>query len=465
MRKKTEIILLIILLIIVLVFLGFILINYFFTPTIKLEEGKYYIVNYNDKYKEPGYKAIFRGEDLTNKVKISGKVNTKKLGNYKIIYYIDNGIIPKKVTRTVKVRDTEKPYIKLKSTEDIVVCPGKSYKEEKYSAFDNYDGDVTDKVKVTKRKDLIRYAVTDTSGNYDIITRNIKYMDKTKPVIELTKGDYTNIYLNEEYKEFGYKAIDNCDGDITENVEVSGNVDTNVSGKYEVVYKVTDSNKNQTEIKRIINVVRKNQPGTIYLTFDDGPRMDVTDKILDILKEEGVKATFFVTNSGPDELIKRAYDEGHSIGLHTSTHDYSYIYSSSDNYFQDLEAVHQRVLNITGFDSRIIRFPGGSSNTVSKKYSIGIMTYLTKEVLNRNYKYYDWNINSGDAGQTKEKDIVYQNVVNKLSLDKVNIVLMHDIKPYTRDALKQIIEYGKDNGYVFDIIQNDTEMITQKVNN
>lgn len=464
-RKTKNVVFLVVVIIMILILIGFILTRYFFTPSIKLEEGKTYLINYKDKYKEPGYFASFKGKDLTNKIKVKGKVNTNKLGNYKIKYYFENGFFSKSVTRTVKVRDMEKPKINLKSTKDIIVCPGKTYQEEKYQAIDNYDGDITDRVKVIEKDDFIHYAVADTSGNYNIITRKIKYIDKENPSISLKKGDYLNVYLNEEYKDPGFKATDNCDGDITKNVKISGNVDTNTSGKYEIIYQVTDSSNNKKEVKRTINVVRKNQVGTIYLTFDDGPRMGVTNIILDILKEEGVNATFFVTSNGPDELIKRAYDEGNSIGLHTSTHDYSYLYSSYENYFADLEVVYQRVLNITGYDSRIIRFPGGSSNTISRRYSPGIMSYLTKEVLNRNYKYYDWNINSGDTGETKEVEGVYQNVINKLSKDKVNIVLMHDIKPYTRDALKQIIEYGKENGYTFDKIQNDTEMMTQKVNN
>ena len=193
--------------------------------------------------------------------------------------------------------------------------------------------------------------------------------------------------------------------------------------------------------------------------------MGTTNVILDILKEENVKATFFVTMKGPDELIKREYDEGHTVALHSASHDYSYIYSSVDNYFNDLKIVHDRVLNITGYDSRIIRFPGGSSNTISRKYQNGIMSYLTKEVLNRSYRYFDWNISSGDAGETTDSHEVVKNVTTKLSHDKVNVILMHDIKSYTRDALKEIIEYGKNNGYTFDKLDEHNEMVTQKVNN
>ena len=436
-----------------------------FLPNITLYKGKNYTVNYKSRYSEPGYKAIFHGKNVTKDVVVRGNVNTKKLGKYKIIYSINNGIIPIKVIRKVYVRDLEKPKIELDDNKDIYVCPGSKYKIGLYKAVDNYDGNITSKVKVTLRDDFINYSVKDSSGNYDSITRRIKYDDIIPPKIKLKGGDNVSVYLNESYEDLGYTAYDNCDEDVTPNVKVSSNIDISKTGKYEVSYKVSDSHKNKVEKKRIVNVVERGANGTIYLTFDDGPRMGITNEILDILKEEGVKATFFVTNGGPDELIKREYDEGHTVALHTATHNYSYVYSSADNYFEDLERVHTRVLNITGYDSRIIRFPGGSSNTISKKYSLGIMSYLTNEVLNRGYRYFDWNINCGDAGETTDKDVVYQNVVSHLSHDKVNVILMHDIKPYTRDALKNIIEYGKNNGYLFDRIEQYSDMVTQKVNN
>ncbi len=120
---------------------------------------------------------------------------------------------------------------------------------------------------------------------------------------------------------------------------------------------------------------------------------------------------------------------------------------------------------ITGYDSRIIRFPGGSSNTVSRKYSPGIMTELTKEVVQKGYKYYDWNINSGDAGETTDPNVIIENVTSKLSKDRENVILMHDIKPYTRDALERIIKIVKERGYQFDKITTKTDMMVQKINN
>ena len=351
------------------------------------------------------------------------------------------------------------------SSKTVNICPGSEYKEEAYSAYDNYDKDITEKVKVTKSEDNVKYAVVDNSGNYTVIRKKIKKRDNKSPVIKLKSNDTIFVYLNEEFKDPGYEVSDNCDKSIKEKVKVEGSVDTSTLGSYKLVYKVRDTSGNSEEKERVVNVVKKGSPGTIYLTFDDGPRADTTNVILDILKEEEVRATFFVTNRGPDFLIKREYEEGHTVGLHTASHDYSIVYNSVESYFNDLQIVHDRVKNLTGNDPKVIRFPGGSSNTVSRKYQPGIMSILTKEVVNRGYRYYDWNINSGDAGEYNTKDEIYKSVTSKLSHDKVNVVLMHDIKTYTRDALKDIIKYGKDNGYRFEAITDKDEMITQKVNN
>ena len=164
-------------------------------------------------------------------------------------------------------------------------------------------------------------------------------------------------------------------------------------------------------------------------------------------------------------MIKREFDEGHTVALHTWSHDYQTVYSSVDGYVNDLKLISDRVKRITGVESKIIRFPGGASNTVSRRYSPGIMSKLTKEVENRGYVYFDWNISSGDAGQTTASSGVYNNVVKNLSHSRANIVLMHDIKSYTRDAVRNIIKYGKNNGFTFDRLTTDTTPYHQRVNN
>lgn len=452
----------------VLSFLIILSLIFFLPPKFELKKGEEISLKYGQNYKEPGFKVTKFGQDYTKKVKVKNKVNKNKLGTYEIIYEVKIAGINFKKIRKVKISDDEKPKITLKGDKKVTICPHAEYKEEGYSATDNYDGDLTKKVKITKKDNIITYLVEDSSGNTVKVKRTIIKEDKTSPVIALKGGETQTIYLNDIWKDQGYTAIDNCDSDITNKVETSGSVNSKKLGTYKITYSVTDEAGNKAKLERTVKVVNKpaaDSSSIIYLTFDDGPKEGTTNVILDILKEENVKATFFVTNSGPDYLIKRAYDEGHTVGLHTASHNYQTVYSSVDNYYRDLMQVQNRVKRITGYESKIIRFPGGSSNSISAKYSKGIMTYLTKDTVNKGYRYYDWNISSGDAGEVSTASGVYNNVVKYLKKNRSNMILMHDIKTYTRDALRNIIRYGKNNGYTFAKITMSTPMITHGVNN
>ena len=441
------------------------LFNYYAFAHIKLNGDNLVVLNYMEEYKEKGFSATRFNTDINHLVVVGGKVNSKKLGSYEISYEVP-GLFGKRVVRTVRVEDKESPVIKLLDDKDIYLCPNHKYEKEKVNAVDNYDGDLSEKVAINVYDDKVIYMVEDTSGNKTKITRNIIYEDKEKPVLNVNGSKYVYAFLNEEYVDDGGVASDNCDGDISNSIVVENKVDITKVGTYEVVYSVTDTNGNTSSDNRNVVVSERNKPGSIYLTFDDGPQWGTTDKILDILKEEGVEATFFITNKGPDELIKRMYDEGHTVALHTATHDYASVYASVDSYFNDLHIVNDRVKRITGSYSYIIRFPGGSSNTISRRYSSGIMSRLVQEVINRGFRYYDWNISSGDAaGGNITADQIKSNVINNLNKSRDNVVLMHDIKTYTRDALRDIILYGKDNGYTFEKITMNTTMVRQRVNN
>ena len=461
LRKEVKI-----LLIIMVLILG--ILGVLFHNPIKLKKGTI-TLEYQQKYKEPGYTAKKFGKDLTKKVKVKNNINNKKLGKYKVTYSVNYKKIKYKKERKVKVEDHEKPKIILTGKKETDVCPETKYKEEGYKAIDNYDKDITKKVKIKTQKEKITYIVKDSSGNETKKIRKLTYQDKTAPEIILNDEEKMNIIEGNKYEE-KVTVKDNCDGDITKNIQIEGTVDTNKIGEYKLTYKIKDKAGNETTKEKIVNIIKKTglndgKPGTIYLTFDDGPKEGTTNIILDILKEENVKATFFVTNGGPDSLIKREFDEGHTVALHTASHNYAIVYASDESYYQDLISVQDRVKRITGETSMIIRFPGGSSNTVSKKYSPGIMSRLTQSTLAKGFKYYDWNISSGDAGGTTEASGVYNNVVNNLKKERANMILMHDIKPYTRDAIRQIIQFGKQNGYTFERITMETPMITQGVNN
>ena len=451
--------------IISIIIVCFLILSYLlFIPHIILFGGYYKTIEVNSKYEEPGYTASYLLNNYSDKINVKTNLNTKKTGNYKIKYTY-NKI---STIRHIKVVDREKPKLIINEVKEnyVRVCPDGSINNVRYKAIDNYDGDITDKVEVYTNNNTLVFTVTDSSNNTNYVIKNIIKEDVTRPSIKLINSSSITLQKGDKYQEYGVEVEDDCDKSISNKVIINSNVDTSKEGNYTVNYYVYDENLNKNKVQRDVKVIDKPQPGTIFLTFDDGPNEETTPKILDILKEEGVQATFFVTSFGPDKLIKREFDEGHTVALHTSSHDYGYIYKSESNYFKDLEKVQNRVYKITGYKSMIIRFPGGSSNTISARYKHGIMTNLTKQVHKRGYKYYDWNAMNGDAepGNHNSKEM-YNNFMNSISKDKVNYVLLHDIKPYTRDSLKEIIRECKKRGYTFSKITQSTPELHHGVNN
>lgn len=204
----------------------------------------------------------------------------------------------------------------------------------------------------------------------------------------------------------------------------------------------------------------------VYLTFDDGPSEN-TQKILKILDHYHIKATFFVTDQEPqyDGMIKKAYDKGNTIGLHSSTHQYS-IYRTEMTYFDDLNKIAKTVKREIGFVPAFVRFPGGSSNTVSRSYASGIMTKLAKDLNARGYQYYDWNADSTDGAMANGDPNVL--VAHATACKDNNIILLcHDTaaKSHTVDALPRIIETYQKRGYTFRPITRDSFVAHHHINN
>lgn len=209
--------------------------------------------------------------------------------------------------------------------------------------------------------------------------------------------------------------------------------------------------------------------GIICLTFDDGPSIEITNQILDILEEKGVKATFFILDYDSEKLaiINREIQDGHTVGIHGYSHDYSSIYSSLDAITSNFTTLQEKLYNDTGYYATFIRFPGGASNTVSKKYCTGIMTAATQTMTDMGFVYFDWNVDSNDAGGASSSDEIYNNVTSTLVEGRTNVVLMHDAanKIYTLEALPRIIDYGLENGFEFQAITSDTTLVQHGVNN
>ncbi len=204
-----------------------------------------------------------------------------------------------------------------------------------------------------------------------------------------------------------------------------------------------------------------------YLTFDDGPS-DNTLAILKVLAQYDAKATFFVINSSKLDYVQNIVEAGHSVGLHTASHKYDKIYTGTDAFFADLKKVSDRVEKICGEKSMLIRFPGGSSNLVSKKYSAGIMTKLTGMVTEKGYAYFDWNVDSGDADAANPRVAYIRNHVLNGAKNKNSIcVLMHDAKAKTNTvkALPEIIEGLQKMGYTFQALTPESYGYHHHINN
>ena len=263
----------------------------------------------------------------------------------------------------------------------------------------------------------------------------------------------------------------------TDNTQATIDNNKNTTNTTETQAKPTENktNENKTQTNKVSeNKTAESKTTTstgksiAYLTFDDGPS-SITNSVLDILKKYNVKATFFVINSGSynKTTLQREVNEGHTIGLHAYDHNYAIAYKDDNSYLDGIDKLRAKVKADTGFDSHYIRFPGGSSNTISKRYSKGIMSRITKTAKQRGYKYYDWNVDDDDAGRARTADDCYNNVVRELRPNRSNIVLMHDFGTNKKilEALPRIIEYCQKNGYTMLPIDDNTPEIHHGISN
>ena len=171
-------------------------------------------------------------------------------------------------------------------------------------------------------------------------------------------------------------------------------------------------------------------------------------------------------NRKHNDVLKRIVDQGSVVALHTYTHNYAEVYASEEAYFKDLQKISDMVKEATGVESKLIRFPGGSSNTVSRQYSPGLMTKLTKKVQEKGYQYFDWNCDSTDAsGNNVPAKTLVENATSSTA-QHINI-LMHDTdaKGTTVEALPEIIKYYRSQGYAFEALTTDSYPAHHSVNN
>lgn len=259
-------------------------------------------------------------------------------------------------------------------------------------------------------------------------------------------NDDTNKDISEDAEKDPSEEIGKKTSDEVENIDAKDNV------KAKAIRDMLKKGSHVDENKKVA-----------YLTFDDGPSTTITPKILDILKENDIKATFFVLGSQIDksektkEILIRTADEGHAIANHTYTHDYKKLYPSRivspKNFIEEIEKTNESIKNVLGPDwkTNIIRFPGGHGSWKGTKA-------VDKLLDEKGYVYIEWNSLTGDSeGRKKSKAELIDRFNETKEKDARNgdlVILMHDIggKEQTVQALPEIIEQLKSEGYEFQAI-------------
>ena len=180
-------------------------------------------------------------------------------------------------------------------------------------------------------------------------------------------------------------------------------------------------------------------PKTMYLTFDDGPSEENTERVLDILKKRNIQATFFLVGENVErhpEIVRRIVREGHSIGIHCYKHDYKTLYQSTEKYVEDFEHARRVVYEVCGVEAQMFRFPGGSINNYNRQ----VYTDIIKEMTARGYIYYDWNASLEDAAVSVEPQMLLENGVETTKGREKVILLAHDVVYDTGTILEDLLD-------------------------
>ncbi len=219
-----------------------------------------------------------------------------------------------------------------------------------------------------------------------------------------------------------------------------------------------DQNKSlQEQINAMPTSTGKSNKKVVYLTFDDGPDERTTPKLLDTLKKLNVKATFFISFQNEDTpakraLLKREAEEGHTLGVHCFNHDYAVCYKSEQAFLDDFNRMKNIIIEETGITPNINRFPGGTGNTVSMTHSKSIlMPALLQDVKAMGFKPFDWNAGGQDANATPPAtpDATAEAIFKDAGSQSNVVVLQHDTKSVSVQAVESIIKYFKAKGYTF----------------
>lgn len=216
---------------------------------------------------------------------------------------------------------------------------------------------------------------------------------------------------------------------------------------------IYNQNNNLEGFNNKLNQIMQSEEKVAYLTFDDGPTASVTNKILDILLEENIKATFFVIGSKVDEkpeIVKRAYEEGHYIANHGYSHNNAVLYKNKESFIREImktEESIRKAIQKEDYCSYVFRFPNGFMSPTYKREK----NEATKILSEMNYAYIDWNCLNNDSMRKYTPSQLFNNLKESCKGKKALVILMHDTKDVSDSslALKDSIKYLKNQGYTF----------------
>lgn len=388
-------------------------------------------------------------------------IDTSQPGSYDVTYTYDGKDYPFQVV----VGDFQAPELVVKDyvTDKVEDVDSTAFIE---SVSDDSDYTVTmEPAQLAKGEGEQTVTITATDSYGNSVSEKVtltRQADDQAPTIS-NFSDAIEVKMGQAFPPADLVIEDNLDNSPV--LTISDTIDMETEGTYQVTYELSDRSGNKSSYTQTVNV---KEPRTVYLTFDDGPSAN-TLEILDILDHYGVKATFFVTAQDPEYLpyLKDIAEAGHTVAIHTYSHDYGSIYSSPENYFADLNAMNDLIEQYTGKRADVLRFPGGSSNTISMDYNLGIMSYLVDAVHEAGYQYFDWNVDSQDAsGFDIDPSVIVAGATSGVGEPYAN-VLMHDTlaKSTTVTALPQIIEAYLAAGYDFEPLTKDSYPVQHGVNN
>ncbi len=450
--------------------------------TVDARHVRFYLVDeaeitvpYGVEFDDPGRRAVTVGRlfgvgKMELPVETEGEVDTNTLGTYELTYQTRLLFTEYRAKRIVHVADLTPPVINLQTVAGYTPSWFTGYEEEGFLAWDDVDGEVTDKVRWTVLPDRIEYRVKDSAGNEALAVRELS--DIAPPEIKLKGAENMNISARIDFEDPGFTVTDADGADLSDLVKVEGKVTPYRAGSYELVYTLENPMGDVVSVTRTVVVEPVEVPETvqpdeltIYLTFDDGPG-PYTEELLDILAAYNVKATFFVTCLNPEyeDMVGRAYREGHSIGVHSATHNYYQIYGSEQAYFDDFNAAQAMIYRQTGAYAQIFRFPGGSSNTISR-ITPGIVTRMSETRTAMGFRYFDWNVDSGDASGISDGGTVLRNITEGCRGRRASLVLQHDIKSFSVGIVRDVIAWGRENGYCFLPLGPDSPAAKRRIAN